>query len=114
MPDISCATDLYESRHQWMLQCLQAVKHHFETSRHSAEAVKAEVDWKHKQSLDRSSLSEHLDDWVADMRAAGLKHNEPTLTALIQVSGLCQMLLALYQAGWPTCGLLASSIMSPH
>lgn len=64
-----------------------AVKHHFETSRHSAEAVKAEVDWKHKQSLDRSSLSEHLDDWVADMRAAGLKHNEPTLTALIQAYG---------------------------
>ena len=43
--------------------------------------------------LERESVSEQLHEWVADMRAAGLKHSDPSLTALIQVN--CSVCLSV-------------------
>ncbi|KAL3161476.1 hypothetical protein ABBQ32_010357 [Trebouxia sp. C0010 RCD-2024] len=41
----------------------------------------------HEKLAHREALSQLLSEWVADMRAAGLKHNGPSLTALVQAYG---------------------------
>lgn len=83
-----CLGCKWVSNYKLSLTCAQGVKNHIKAARHAADADKAQPDWKHRQGLDRTAMSEQLDEWVADMRAAGLKHCEPSLTALIQVSTL--------------------------
>ena len=45
----------------------------------------------HERLAQRDALSHLLSEWVADMRAAGLKHIGPSLTALVQVQNCVSM-----------------------
>ena len=79
---VSCIT----SRNVCLKQrCGQAVKNYSEAARQVADTDRAQQERKHQQTLERESISEQLHEWVADMRAAGLRHCDPSLTALIQV-----------------------------
>ena len=46
---------------------------------------------RHQRFAEREGISQLLQEWVADMKAAGLKHISPSLTALVQV-GLATVL----------------------
>lgn len=72
------------------LVCLQAIQHEC-AAVHRSDAAEDDQPGRHEKLSRRQGLSELLHDWVADMRAAGLKHNGPSVTALVQV-----MLMLMY------------------
>ena len=60
----------------------QAIKNQSLASHHSGKA--GNID-RHEKLAERQGLSQLLSEWVADMKAAGLKHIGASLTALVQV-----------------------------
>jgi len=67
------------------LLCLQAIKNQSDAARSQANSGAAGWLEKHQRHAHRESSSHLLHEWVADMKAAGLKHISPSLTALVQV-----------------------------
>ena len=63
--------------------CLQAIKQCMAV--HRKGVAQDDHAAQHERQSMRQGLSELLQEWVADMRAAGLKHIGPSLTALVQV-----------------------------
>ncbi len=64
---------------------MQAIKNQSDAARSQAGSGAAGWLDKHQRHAHRESSSHLLHDWVADMKAAGLKHISPSLTALVQV-----------------------------
>ena len=64
---------------------MQAIKNQSEAARSPVQPGRAEWLDKHHRHSHREEGSQLLHDWVADMKAAGLNHISPSLTALVQV-----------------------------
>ena len=65
---------------------MQAIKNQYVAAHYHDESGGAKETDRHQRLTKRSKSSELLHEWVADMKAAGLKHIGPSLTALVQVS----------------------------
>ena len=65
---------------------MQAIKNQSDAARSQASSGAAGWLDKHQRHAHRESSSHLLHEWVADMKAAGLKHISPSLTALVQVN----------------------------
>ena len=79
---------------------MQAVKNQSQAAYLHSRASKS-LD-KHQRLTEREGSSHLLQEWVADMKAAGLKHISPSLTALVQVRfivladlSICKLMLLL-------------------
>lgn len=75
----------------------QAVKNQSLASRNSGKA--GDID-RHEKLAEREGLSQLLSEWVADMKAAGLKHIGPSLTALVQVLSTMKHHVVMYLQTW--------------
>lgn len=64
---------------------MQAIKNQSDAARSQASSGAAGWLDKHQRHAHREASSHLLHEWVADMKAAGLKHISPSLTALVQV-----------------------------
>lgn len=65
---------------------VQAIKKQSVASHRRSSKAGDSVTDKHERLSEREGLSQLLLEWVVDMKAAGLKHTSPSLTALVQVT----------------------------
>ncbi|DBA79649.1 TPA: hypothetical protein ACH3X1_008327 [Trebouxia sp. C0004] len=73
--------------HCTFIALFMAIKNQSDAARSQADSGLAGWLDKHQRYAHREASSHLLHEWVADMKAAGLKHIGPSLTALVQAYG---------------------------
>lgn len=93
--DAQGAADVYDTMkdhgikadHCTFIALFMAIKNQSDAVRSQASSGAAGWLDKHQRHAHRESSSHLLHEWVADMKASGLKHISPSLTALVQAYG---------------------------
>ncbi|KAL0025828.1 hypothetical protein WJX79_004020 [Trebouxia sp. C0005] len=109
--DAQGAADVYDTMkdhgikadHCTFIALFMAIKNQSDAARSQANSGVAGWLDKHQRHAHRESSSHLLHEWVADMKAAGLKHISPSLTALVQAYGHTMdftRMIHLLRASW--------------